>query len=156
MLLPPATKLGQGNIFKSVCQEFCPGGAGCLGRHPPGSRHPPRSRPTGKQTPPGAVHAARYGQQAGGTHPTGMHTCFHLQSWTVLWNASYLPPATQTLPNEFRSKRTYFCNYFVASDMFHIECQRLHFQVFSKYLHHCLVVSFTVNRINKIGEKALK
>ena len=39
-------------------------------RHPPGSRHPPLP----KQTPP-AVHAGRYGQQAGGTHPTGMHTC---------------------------------------------------------------------------------
>ena len=25
-LLPPATKLGEGNIFRSVCQEFCPGG----------------------------------------------------------------------------------------------------------------------------------
>ena len=24
--LPPATKLGQGNIFRSVCQEFCPRG----------------------------------------------------------------------------------------------------------------------------------
>ena len=24
--LPPATKLGQGNIFRSVCQEFCPQG----------------------------------------------------------------------------------------------------------------------------------
>ena len=23
----------------------------------------------------GAVHAGRYGQQAGGTHPTGMHSC---------------------------------------------------------------------------------
>ena len=23
VLLPPATKLGQGNIFRSVCQEFC-------------------------------------------------------------------------------------------------------------------------------------
>ena len=47
--LPPATKLGQGAIFGSMCQEFC--------------SHP------------GAVHAGRYGQQAGGTHPTGMHTC---------------------------------------------------------------------------------
>ena len=27
--LPPATKLGQGNIFRSVCQQFCPQG----GRH---------------------------------------------------------------------------------------------------------------------------
>ena len=25
-LLPPATKLGQGNIFRSVCQQFCPRG----------------------------------------------------------------------------------------------------------------------------------
>ena len=28
-----------------------------------------------RYTPPGAVHAGRYGQQAGGTHPTGMHSC---------------------------------------------------------------------------------
>ena len=34
----------------------------------PRSRHPLRT-----------VHAGRYGQQAGGTHPTGMHTCFHLK-----------------------------------------------------------------------------
>ena len=27
LLLPPATKLGQGNIFRSVCQEFCSRGA---------------------------------------------------------------------------------------------------------------------------------
>ena len=27
-LLLPATKLGQGNIFRSVCQEFYPGGKG--------------------------------------------------------------------------------------------------------------------------------
>ena len=31
-LLPPATKLGQGNIFRSMCQEFCPqrGGGACV------------------------------------------------------------------------------------------------------------------------------
>ena len=42
--------------------------------HPPGPGIP-RTR-----YPPGAVHAGRYGQQAGGTHPTGMHsfcTCVH-------------------------------------------------------------------------------
>ena len=50
IFLPPTTKLGQGNIFRSVCQEFC--------------SHL------------GAVHTGRYRQQAGGTHPTGMHTCF--------------------------------------------------------------------------------
>ena len=36
---------------------------------PPGQVHPRAG------TPPGAVHAGRYGQQAGGTHPTGMHSC---------------------------------------------------------------------------------
>ena len=59
----PQRKLGQGNIFTSVCQEFClHGGEGCLPQcmlgytpsdqaeppHGPG-RHPPRTR----QTPPG-------------------------------------------------------------------------------------------------------
>ena len=65
-LLPAATKLGQGNIFTSVCQEFCPRGGGegvCLsacwdtpstpppdqpGRPPPDQADPPGTR----QTPP--------------------------------------------------------------------------------------------------------
>ena len=49
---------------------------------PLGTRHPQDQTPQ-DQTPlgpdppphPGAVHAGRYGQQAGGTHPIGMHTC---------------------------------------------------------------------------------
>ena len=45
---------------------------------------PPRQTHTPAQTPPISspclVHAWRYGQQAGGTHPTGMHSlCFYLQ-----------------------------------------------------------------------------
>ena len=43
--------------------------------------HPLRTRytPLGPGTPPtGAVHAGRYGQQAGGTHPTGMHSCVNI------------------------------------------------------------------------------
>ena len=36
----------------------------------PGADTPP------EQTPPGAVHAGRYGQQAGGMHPTGMQSCY--------------------------------------------------------------------------------
>ena len=50
--------------------------------HPPGRRHlhpleetPPRAdTPQGAESPPGAVQAGRYGQQAGGTQPAGMHT----------------------------------------------------------------------------------
>ena len=60
VLLPSATKLGQGNIFRSVCPEFCPQGGVCpvacwdthpeqtprgadtpLSRHPPRTKHPP-------------------------------------------------------------------------------------------------------------------
>ena len=62
-------------------------GGGCLPQciHPLGadtpllwSRHPPEQTPGAdprEQTPPScAVHAGGYRQQAGGTHPTGMHT----------------------------------------------------------------------------------
>ena len=38
----------------------------------PESRHTPRT-----------VHAGRYGQQAGGTHPTGMHSCLHKLFWNL-------------------------------------------------------------------------
>ena len=55
-------------VFTSVCLST----GGCLPQcmlgYTPGSRQPPC-----------AVHAGRYGQQAGGTHPTGMHTCIFLK-----------------------------------------------------------------------------
>ena len=43
-LLPPATKLGQGNIFRSVCQEFCSQG----GWYPSIQCRSPGSHPEGK------------------------------------------------------------------------------------------------------------
>ena len=66
--------------------------AGIADPLPPGA--PP---PLGPDTPPGAdtrpctVRAGRYGQQAGGTHPTGMHTCYcvfwlhlaQIQNWCL-------------------------------------------------------------------------
>ena len=39
-------------------------------------RHPPEQTPAWSRHPPCAVHAGRYGQQAGGMHPTGMQSCF--------------------------------------------------------------------------------
>ena len=90
--LPPPSKLGQGYVFTRVCDSVHRGGLPqCMlgysippqSRHHPRSRLPPGSRPPGadppEQTPLGAVHAGRYGQQVGGTHPTGMHTCFALE-----------------------------------------------------------------------------
>ena len=47
-----------------------------LEQTPMGSRQPPPGPGTPwEQTPPGAEHARRYGQRAGGTHPTGMQSC---------------------------------------------------------------------------------
>ena len=50
---------------------------------PPGTRHPP-----GPGTPPSAVHAGRYGQQAGGTHPTGMQSCLLKWCSRSIWEVS--------------------------------------------------------------------
>ena len=43
----------------------------------PQEQTPPRIRPP----PPGTVHPGRHGQQAGGTHPTGMQSCLLILSW---------------------------------------------------------------------------
>ena len=62
--------MGQGNVFTPVCDCVHRGVSAPLlaGIHPPGDtpvkgKHPLPSNTTG------------YGQQVGGTHPTGMHTC---------------------------------------------------------------------------------
>ena len=58
-----------------------------LGRHTPLGRHPLGRHPHGQTPPwadilPGQTPPAQcilgYGQQAGSTHPTGMHSCFKL------------------------------------------------------------------------------
>ena len=63
--------LGQGNIFRSVCQEFCPsegggiawsGGVSALGGG------------EGVSAPGGGVSPGT-ATAAGGTHPTGMNSC---------------------------------------------------------------------------------
>ena len=84
-LLPPATKLGQGYVFTDVCDSVHGGGTVHAGiplprdqAHPPGTRHNnpgPGTPPHQDQVPPGTEHAGRYGQRAGGTHPTGMQSC---------------------------------------------------------------------------------
>ena len=78
--LLPATKLGQGNIFRSVCQEFCPRGGACVAGGINGRGHAWQV---------GGMHGGHAWQGAGGhawrgacvagvrawhTHPTGMHS----------------------------------------------------------------------------------
>ena len=55
-------------------QTPTPGADTSPGADTPGADTPGADTPL-EETPPGAVHAGRHGQQAGGTHPTGMHTC---------------------------------------------------------------------------------
>ena len=79
-------------------------GEGCLphcmlGYTPPDQRQkPPQDQTPPEQTPP-TVHAGRYGQQAGGTHPTGMHTCLALSTgrFFINWWSLVLNPLQQLL-----------------------------------------------------------
>ena len=98
--LPPANEVWGKVIFSEACVENSvhKGGGGalpqCMLGYPPGSRHPPGGRhppPPGADSPrsrhpqeqnhpgaephPGAEHAGRYGQGAGGTHPTRIQSC---------------------------------------------------------------------------------
>ena len=62
-LLPPATKLRQGNVFTSVCQEFCPRGGVC---------HTPRQTPPWADTPCpvlAGIHPSPTQCMLGYTHP---------------------------------------------------------------------------------------
>ena len=66
LLLPPANKVCEGRVFTGVCLST-EGGVCCMpGYTIPLGRHPP--------SPP--AQCMLYGQQAGSTHPTGMHSCF--------------------------------------------------------------------------------
>ena len=108
-LLPPATKLGQGYVFTGICDSVRRGVSASVhagihpqSRHPygadtpweqtpseqtpppppPGSRHHPEQTPQSRHpNPPTTEHAGRYGQCVGGTHPTGIQSCYlcHLQ-----------------------------------------------------------------------------
>ena len=120
MLLPATTKLGQGNIFIGVCQEFCsqggggglvPGGvvsnfSGGRGVSPIFQRVSNFSGgspsffffffsiffPQKKSSGMHQTPPPQDGQCAAGTHPTGMHSCYlNFDLWrSNLWSMSYL------------------------------------------------------------------
>ena len=80
ILLPPATKLGQGYVFTRVCDSVHSWWGGvCLiacWDTPPRDQ---RQAPPEPGTPPTPVHAGRYGQQGGNMHPTGIQSCYRPQ-----------------------------------------------------------------------------
>ena len=65
---------------------------------PPGTRYTPQDQvhplhqiPPPRTSNPRAVHAGKYGQQAGGTHPTGMHSCYCMNLFgPVLFGSKHL------------------------------------------------------------------
>ena len=96
--LPPATKFGQGYIFTGVCHSAkggvsAPGGCLLPGRGVcsrgvcllPGGVSAPRGGacswgvPGGDPPPPGTATAA------GGTHPTGMHSCWNCILYCIIF-----------------------------------------------------------------------
>ena len=123
--------LGQSNIFTPVCHSVHSGGSASVHAGipppPPGTRYtPPRDQPhppgpdthtpppspweqsplrDQAHTPPGP---GRHGQRAGGTHPTGMQSCFHSHSewncvgtlssyWTWIEKTSSPPAMAHTI-----------------------------------------------------------
>ena len=81
--LPSVNEVYEGYVFTPVCQSFWSQGGVPEQVHPQAGTPPKRAgtsplgryTPSGQVHPPGAVHAGRSGQQAVGTHPTGMHSC---------------------------------------------------------------------------------
>ena len=65
--LPPANEVCEGYVLTGGCLPM-------RGVYPIACWDTPQTPPSPGADPP-AVHAGRYGQQAGGTHPTEMHTC---------------------------------------------------------------------------------
>ena len=86
MFLHLSVILFTGGVCLSACWDSRPPpGAGI----PPGTDTTPGSRqpPLGADTPPSTVHAGRYGQQSGGTHPTGMDTCLDRKIRAVMMSS---------------------------------------------------------------------
>ena len=75
-LLPPVTKLRQGNVFTPVCQSFCSrGGMHARGHVWWGHALQGACVPRGTCVAGGLCVARETATAAGGTHPTGMHSC---------------------------------------------------------------------------------
>ena len=75
----PQTKLREGNVFTPICDSVHGGGVGLYpsiqwagGEHPPGQIPPPRADTTSRHLP------NEMAIEAGGTHPTGMHSCYQI------------------------------------------------------------------------------
>ena len=81
----PQTKLREGNVYTPVYQSFCLQGGLLLGDLHLGGGSTSGGGGEVGHTPPSDTTG--YGQRAGGTHPTGMHSCLK-----ILWGTSHISP----------------------------------------------------------------
>ena len=125
--------LGQGNIFAPVCHSVHRGvglpqymleyhhppsrdqahPAPETGTHPradtaleqtPPSPTPDQTCPQRRHPPPSAVHAGRYGQQAGGMHPTGMQSCMLCKFLFVFYSTNGIPNNSKSFVHHSNSQ----------------------------------------------------
>ena len=102
--LPPANEV---NIFRSVCQEFCPrrGGVGMPGPGGPAPRGVCSGGVWSRGVCSGGEGAwwrpPRTATAAGGTHPTGMHSCL-----SNIVEDQHYHPSTHDLRGHFQSEDT--------------------------------------------------
>ena len=90
---------------------------------PSGPKTPPKDQaPPGTRHPPCAVHAGRYGQQAGGMHPTGMKSC--LKTFWENISPSYGPADTPLV--DFCTYTCDICSGFQSQDVLPHMLHHLH------------------------------
>ena len=69
-------RLGQGNVFTPICQSFC--SRGSLSGQTPPADIPPSGQPLDRHLPTLGRHPLpEMATEVGGTHPTGMHSCYY-------------------------------------------------------------------------------
>ena len=82
---------------------------------PPQAGNPPFRYTPGTGAPPRAVHARRYEQQADGTHPTGMHSCF--EHYFAIYS-NFSPARRVLLNSDIPSHKEMNCFYaYIARPM---------------------------------------
>ena len=95
LLLPPANEVWGKVIFLHLSVILFTG-RGYLGRYTPprDQEHPLDQKHPLTRFTPRAVHAGKYGQQAGSMYPTGMHSCVFVKVLQETINLKSIAPLT--------------------------------------------------------------
>ena len=133
--LPPATKLGQGYVFTHVCDSVYRGG-GLLPGGVPGPGGGVCSQGGEVETPPVTVTAA------GGTHPTGMHSCT-LFVWFREWQAIVRYAEIRTVAASVKEINDHGCSWNITNAMLWKECCSI---IVFRIKNVCEIVTVSVHK----------